>query len=185
MGLKISRVNLLKPRGITRGFTLLELMTVIVIVGILMVLFVPTFLKQQENARRVVCTARLKGLYVATVGFLGSNEGRWPRIIPTMSDDVKFAQQWYDVVSQHGLGWEDLTCPTMQRRLQSPDVTSAKSHRMDYINTFFDDRPGTAMKWPYMPWFLERQDVHGKGQLVILTNGTVVDIREARRLTAP
>ncbi len=158
-------------------------MTVIVIIGILAVLFMPAFLKHQESARRIVCMARLKSLYVATSSFMGSNDGRWPRIMPTMSDEAKFAQQWYDVVSQHGLGWQDLTCPSVQRKLGNPDVNDPKLHRMDYISTFFDDRPGTAMKWAYMPWFMERQDMHG-GQLVIMTNGTVVDIREARRLTS-
>ena len=172
----------LKPRE-TRGFTLLELMTVIVIIGILAVLFMPAFLQYQERARRVACVARLKGLYVATTGFLGSSGGSWPRIQPTMSDDVAFSQQWYDTLSPFGIGWEDLVCPSVQRKLGSPNVSDEKLHRMDYVSTFFDDRPGTPLKWPNMPWFLERQDMHG-GQLVILTNGTVVDIREARRLTS-
>lgn len=159
-------------------------MTVIVIIIILAVLFVPMFNQYQEKARRVVCLARLKGLYVATTGFIGANEGKWPRIRPTMSDDVVFAKQWYDILSNHGIGWQDLTCPSVQRKLGAPNVSDPKHHRMDYISTFFDDRPGTALKWPNMPWFLERQDMHGGGQLVILTNGTVVDIREARRLTS-
>lgn len=181
--LDVSRQTLsLKPREI-RGFTLLELMTVVVIIGILAVLLLPTLLQYQEKARRVVCMARLKGLYVATTGFLGSNEGKWPRIQPNMSDDAAFAQQWYDILSNHGLAWQDLTCPSVQRKLGSPNVADVKFHRMDFINTFFDDRPGTALKWPNMPWFLERQDMHG-GNLVILTNGTVVNIHEAKRLTA-
>jgi type II secretory pathway pseudopilin PulG len=160
-------------------------MTVIVIIGILAVLLLPALLRYQEGARRVACVARLKSLYVATSGFMGANEGRWPRIRPTMSDDAQFAQQWYDVLSPQGLGWEDLVCPSMQRKLGSPKVSDPKLHRMDYVNMFFDDRPGTAMKWPNMPWFLERQDIHGGGQLVILSSGTVVDIKEARRLTSP
>lgn len=158
-------------------------MTVLVIMGILAVLIIPVYAQYQEKARRVVCTARLKSLYVATTGFLGTNEGKWPRIKPTMGDDAVFAQQWYDVLSHHGLGWEDLVCPSMQRKLGNPNVSDPKLHRMDYVSTFFDDLPGTATKWPHMPWFLERQDTHG-GQLVILANGSVVDIREALRLTS-
>ena len=173
----------LKPR-VNRGFTLLELMTVVIIIVILAVLLLPSLMQYQEKARGVACLARLKGLYVATVGYLGTNEGKWPRIQPTMSDDVLFAQQWYDILSNHGLGWEDLTCPSVQRKLGNPNVSDKRFHRMDYISTFFDDIPGTPMKWPNMPWFLERQDMHGRGQLVILANGTVVDIREARRLTS-
>jgi prepilin-type N-terminal cleavage/methylation domain-containing protein len=171
----------MKPRC-RRGFTLLEMMTVLVIVLILAVLLIPAMGKYQEKARRAVCVARLKGLYVATTGFLGSNEGRWPRIVPTMSDEVKYSQQWYEVVSQHGLGWHDLVCPSVQLKLGNPNVNDSKLHRMDYVSMFFDDRPGTPTKWPNMPWFLERQDMHG-GQLVILASGTVVDIYEARRLT--
>jgi prepilin-type N-terminal cleavage/methylation domain-containing protein len=172
----------LKPRE-NRGFTLLEMMTVLVIILILAVLFLPVFGKYQDNARRAVCVARLKGLYVATTGFLGNNEGKWPRIIPNMSDDVAFAKQWYEVLSPHGLGWQDLVCPSVQRRLGNPNVSDPRLHRMDYISTFFDARPGTPTKWANQPWFLERQDMHG-GQLVILASGAVVDIREARRLGA-
>lgn len=171
----------LKPRDF-RGFTLLEIMTVLVIILILAVLLAPMLGKVQENARRAVCVARLKGLYVATTGFLGTNEGKWPRIEPKMSDDVYFAKQWYDVLSHYGLGWDDLVCPSVQRKLGNPRVTNPEFHRMDYVSTFFDNRPGTPTKWPNMPWFLERQDMHG-GQLVVLASGTVVDLREAVRLT--
>ncbi len=159
-------------------------MTVIVIILILAVLIVPVYVKFEEKARKQVCVGRLKSLYVATVGYLGTNEGKWPRIMPTMSDDVKFAEQWYEVLKNHGIGWHDLVCPSVQRKLNNPDVTKPEFHRMDFVSTFFDDRPGSPTRWPHQPWFLERQDMHVSGQLVILANGTVVDIHEAKRLTS-
>ena len=41
--------------------------------------------------------------------------------------------------------------------------------------------PRTPFKWPTHPWFVERGDVHGDGQLVIFTNSEVKSLKEIFR----
>ena len=37
----------------------------------------------------------------------------------------------------------------------------------------FDDKPTTPHKWPRQPWFIETANVHGNGNLIIFTDGSV------------
>src|SRR4028118_2148542 len=44
----------------TKGFTLVEIMIVVLIIGILMTIAVPNFIKARENSRKNTCIANLK-----------------------------------------------------------------------------------------------------------------------------
>ena len=41
----------------------------------------------------------------------------------------------------------------------------------------FDDKPMTPYQWPRQPWFVESADVHGQGQLIIFTDGSISDMK--------
>ncbi len=47
-------------RNSKKGFTLVEIMIVVLIIGILMAIAVPNFIKARENSRRNSCIANLK-----------------------------------------------------------------------------------------------------------------------------
>jgi hypothetical protein len=40
----------------------------------------------------------------------------------------------------------------------------------------FDDKPMTPHQWPRQPWFVENANVHGNGQLIIFTDGSIADL---------
>jgi|SaaInl7_100m_RNA_FD_contig_51_467945_length_658_multi_8_in_0_out_0_1 type IV pilus assembly protein PilA len=59
---------------IARGFTLIELMIVVAIIGILAAIAIPNFVKFQCRSKRSEAKTNLKGLYVAMESYRGLND---------------------------------------------------------------------------------------------------------------
>ena len=165
-----------------RGFTLLELLVVIAIIGILAVLLYPAFNWYRERAKKIACQENLKGLYVAASGYVNSNGDRWPQIKYDATKQEKYAEDWMEVLSAFGIGWSNFICPVVQNKLNNPNYLDPSNHRIDYIGGVFNDTPGNCRKWPKQPWFVERQDSHGTGNLIILADGSMLDLNQAREL---
>ena len=147
----------------------------IVIIAILGVIAVPAFAKIRARAQRVRCATNLKNLAVAANGFVQQN-GSWPQI-PAGSPSHDFAEAWISALSPFGPTRETWICPAMQNFLGNPDYSSPENARVDYIPTPFDDKPTTPHEWPRQPWFLEAGDVHGNGNLIIFTDGSISDLK--------
>ena len=165
-----------------RGFTLLELLAVLAIIAILAVLLFPAFNWYRERAQKIACQENLKSLYVATSAFVNSNGDCWPQIKYDSTRQQKYAEDWMEVLSPFGIGWSNLICPVVQGKLQNPNFLAPDNHRIDYIGGIFSDKPGNCRKWPKQPWFVERQDSHGSGNLMILADGSLLDLSQAKEL---
>ena len=63
----------LMKRKNTKGFTLIELMIVVAIIGILAAIAIPNFLKFQAKSKQSEAKTNLKGIYTAETGFFGEN----------------------------------------------------------------------------------------------------------------
>jgi hypothetical protein len=48
----------------------------------------------------------------------------------------------------------------------------------------FDSKPFSPSKYPSQPWFAERGNVHGTGNLVVLGNGSVTDLQSMSPVAA-
>lgn len=160
-----------------RAFTLLELAMVVVIIGILATLLLPVYAGFRARAEKAQCIANLHTLYIAADLFLQRN-GSWPQI-PRSSSDTdghEFANAWIDALAPFGPGRKSWICPTMEGLLHNPDYTQPQNARIDYIPMNFDDKPTTPHRWPRQPWFVESGDVHGDGNLLIYTDGSVAEV---------
>lgn len=62
-----------KDRSRSRGFTLVELLTVIAILGLLMGILLPSLSRARDRAKQNVCLSRLRPLAAATVVYLNEN----------------------------------------------------------------------------------------------------------------
>jgi type II secretory pathway pseudopilin PulG len=161
------------------GFTLLQLIIVIAIIIVLATLSLATYSKLLARADRVQCTANLKNLYVAAELYQQEHES-WPQILLSEDSDepeIDYAMAWRAALQPYGPTAKTWICPTVQRQLENPDYLASENARIDYLATAFDDKPGTAHRWPKQPWFAEVVDVHGHGQLLILADGSVSDAK--------
>ena len=161
------------------GFSVLELLIAIVIIVILATLMVPLISTLRARAQRAQCTANLKSLYVAAELFVQRN-GSWPQIRMASGDGTSsqdFARSWIDALTPFGISQKNWICPTIQDLLHNPDLSQPGNLRLDYMPMPFDDKPTTPHQWPRQPWFVETGDMHGNGNLIIFTDGSISDLK--------
>ena len=170
------------------AFTLLEIFITIVIIGILATLLLPVIAGVRARAQRVQCTANLRSLYVAAEAYLQQN-GNWPQIAMTAddseSDEQDYAKAWIAALKPFGPSEKTWICPTIQGLLQNPDYMKPENTRVDYIVMPFDDKPMTPHQWSRQPWFAEVGDVHGNGNLIIFTDGSISDLKTIAASPSP
>jgi prepilin-type N-terminal cleavage/methylation domain-containing protein len=162
------------------GFTLLELFTVVVIISILAVLLLPAIGLYRGRSERLGCVTNLKSLYVAASSYTTDNQ-HWPQIPLTKSGSREQAVAWHGTLQRYGIGWESWLCPSIQRQAGQPDMTKPEKQRIDYFATPFDDKPRTPWRWLTQPWFIERGDMHGNGNLIIFCDGTIEELYSVGR----
>lgn len=166
----------LLPRGKRGGFTVLELMTVIVIISILAVIVYGGVGYLRGRARRGQCMANLRQLHVAAELYR-EQHGTWPQIRRKDYPDPKdYANAWIDTFSPFNIPRSTWICPSVQEMLQSPSYATPEEARIDYVAMPFDDKPMTPHQWARQPWFVEVGNVHGSGNLMIFPDGSISDL---------
>jgi prepilin-type N-terminal cleavage/methylation domain-containing protein len=84
---KFVRSNDLKTRWGRKGFTLVEIMIVVLIIGILLAIAVPNFIKARETSRTKSCIANLKQIDAAKEQWAMENK-KTTTDTPAMTDLV-------------------------------------------------------------------------------------------------
>jgi prepilin-type N-terminal cleavage/methylation domain-containing protein len=170
------------------GFTLLELMCALVVVGILATLAVPMAGNFRARAQGLQCVNNLKGLGAGAAAYMNEHENRWPQIgrpdsggqnpLAEQQDDVT-ATRWIEALAAYGVGEKTWRCPTIEGRVKTNGKAAATQRkRIDYVPTQFDKEPGSAIQWPSHPWFIERTPSHGLGPKLLLADGRVVAMED-------
>lgn len=160
------------------AFTVLEVFVVIVIIAIVATLLVPVWSTVRARAQRAQCTANLHSLYVAANLFVQQNNS-WPQVRLGTSDTAQneYASAWISALGSFGVPRKSWICPTIQALMENPDYTKPENARLDYMPMPFDDKPTTPHQWPRQPWFVETGDVHGHGNLLVFTDGSISDLK--------
>ena len=119
----------------------------------------------------------LKSLHTGAELYLQQNN-QWPQISFDASSDagaLQFASAWIAALEPFGITRKVWICPEIQELLDNPDYSQPDNVRLDYLPMPFDDKPTTPHQWPTQPWFIERGNAHGRGNLIIFTDGHIVD----------
>ena len=134
------------------------------IVAIFAILLIGGYSMWYARAQRIQCTANLRSLYLATEHYIQQNES-WPQIGHDVdTTDEQFAAQWIAALEPFGITRKTWICPTMQNFMGSPGPSASRWPKPRY-------------QWPQAPWFAEVGDVHGNGNLIIFTDGSITDLK--------
>ena len=167
-----------RPSG---GFTLIEVAVVMVIIGILATMLFPVISNYAARADQAKCVVNLRNLHVAASAYLQANNS-WPQIpISLRTDDAKaYARQWVAALAPFGAPHAVWICPTAQREMRQPmdSLDKDENYRIDYIPVAFDDSPSSPHRWERFPWFIEKGDLHGRGNLIIFSDGSTAAYRD-------
>ena len=148
-------------------------------IAILVTLFLPVLATVRKRAQRVLCVGNLRSLHVAAQQYIQDNN-QWPQIRVSSSSDTTgtlYAQKWIAALAPYQIQAKTWICPTVENLRGNPDYIAPGKERIDYYAMTFDDKPLTPHQWPRQPWFFETNDVHGNGQLIIFTDGSVAELK--------
>ena len=167
----------MRGRGRLLSFTLMELLAAFGIIAVLVVVLVPVIGRLRARAQRVHCMANLRSLHVGANLYVQEHNG-WPQIpLPEGDGGETHAKAWIDTLKPHSVPEKTWICPTMQNLLGRPDLSLPENVRVDYTGMTFDSKPTTPYQWATQPWFVENGDVHGNGNLIIFTDGSIRDLK--------
>jgi type II secretory pathway pseudopilin PulG len=168
------------------GFTILEICSAIVVIMILVTLLIPAYEQVRMRVEKVSCMNNLRQLYTGANSYI-QEYGRWPQVNPALlqGPNNAYDEAWIEDFLPFGVGRGTWICPTIEHDLGGPDYTQPENYRADYIAFPFDSKRLTPFKWSFYPWFVERGNVHGNGNLLILSNGSVMELPSVDTVASP
>ena len=143
------------------AFTLIELLTVIGIIGILASMLLPSLGRAKESARRIACVSQERQLGMALTMYSGENNGYFPPRI--------FTNRWPTTLLPHYQDIRLLKCPSDKWARATTNAAAgggsrpAESCARTYVFNGFNDYYRSQLGREGMPGF--RQS--GNGEVII------------------
>ncbi len=92
-------------RNTKSGFTLVEVLVVLAIIGVLAALLFPTFLRVRENGRRANCQSNLRQIGLAIRQYVQDNDGIYP-------DGFHTGASWVEIIQPYAKNSQIFVCPS-------------------------------------------------------------------------
>lgn len=88
--------------GARPGFTLLELLTVVAVIGVLAAILIPVAGKVRFSARNAECVSNLRQVFIRHTSYVADNRGRIPRAHYTYTkpDGTSGSRDWTTMLSE-------------------------------------------------------------------------------------
>jgi len=174
----------------SRGFTLLEIATTMVVLGILATMSFPVIKGFRERAEGLKCMGNLKGLGLGAQAYIVDHRC-WPQINTEKKDadaastdplsdaSQELAKKWIAALAPYGIDEKTWRCPSVEKQIKIQGKKEAlDKKRIDYVPTTFDTNPDSPTRWPKHPWFIERGALHGSGPNLLFADGSVSNVAE-------
>jgi general secretion pathway protein G len=130
----------------TRGFTLIEVLTVITIIAILVGLLLPTVAGAREVANRTRCLSNLRQLATAFLMYCNENDGRFPR--PSQLGTVtQTPEDW--IYFQPGRDPEQSAIARYVSKTFDPAVFRCPADDVDAHRTFMSSGVGFVYRYSF------------------------------------
>ena len=152
------------------GFTLLEILVVLLVIAILSLLIIPNYSRIVGAAQEVICASHMRSIRVALGNYLTDHGNVWPQPDPGLEGDA-LRSFWLQTLKPYGISENTWQCPTIRHALRAEGQTG--DFGMHYVPTQFDATPNIANRWTTQPWLIEAANAHGKGALICFPDGTV------------
>lgn len=166
---KVDQSFVLKPK-VNEGFTLIEILVVLVVIILLVSIGVPSYQAHRRGAEKAVCMSQMRGLHVAFDNYMTDNN-QWPQMPSGIIESDKesdFWKWWILTMTPYGGDEGFWLCPS-----DKLDRESADEYNGSYLPTQFDAHHHTPYRWANQPWLLERGNLHKKGAHIMFPDGSI------------
>lgn len=143
-----------------KGYSLVELLTVIAIVGILMAIAVPLLLGHKEKARVTAVRASAKGSVAEIQGIMDAFTSSDPFLVMDSSGT--------EICVQSSTSLPTRTCQVIFRKAIGGSYTDIR----DIVGYIIDNYQGKQQKSPYGTWWLFVDAPTGNKGEIVITNAT-------------
>ena len=149
------------------GFTLIEILVVIAIIGILSAILFPVFSSVRESGRMAVCSSNLKQIGVAIRLYANDNRGFYPPVVPPGNNCA-----WADRLTAYLKTPEVFVCPSDEVgefRPGCPTPDPAVLPPVSYVGSY-------SPTHPYFIGSLNESRVRAPATLVLVVDGDGVSV---------
>ncbi len=150
-------------------------MSVLAIIAVLTAMIIPLHNKVRGQMEKANCASNLRSLQLAAAAYV-QDEKTWPAISTVGLGGEEYTQQWYEALEPYGVSWETWWCPTVTRLGGWSRQQSIDNVRADYIGAKFSKGEFKPYQYSVQPWFAEKANVHGNGQLLVFPDGSVKEL---------